>query len=107
MHSFASSDKQDGAKLLSGTDSARYLMPNIGDEFTLTFAAPPQAAATMRSLFVKTRGYYDLHVPGGRPEQSALIANLMTTPDAIAKYSLRHYLDVIQESASNGIRQAH
>ncbi|MGH7624962.1 MAG: hypothetical protein ACREOJ_06570, partial [Gemmatimonadaceae bacterium] len=47
---------------LARADGRYYVMPNSGDYGYVTFAAPPQAAGTTRTVFAHTRGYYRLHL---------------------------------------------
>jgi hypothetical protein len=72
------------ARDLQGTDvlpdlvasDDRYLaMPNVGDTADLTFRVPPRRPGSARAVFLHSRGYYKLHLPGtGEPDTRMLDA---------------------------------
>jgi hypothetical protein len=74
-------------------DGAFYVMPERGDWADLSFAVPRQAVNRERSIFLKTTGYYELHIDRSQPPQTALIDSILRNPGSIAEYSTQKYLD--------------
>ena len=97
----ATNSKANVEKQLSESDSNSYDMPNIGDRVELTCPAPPIKQGLKRSIFAKTRGFYDLHLPEGQPENREMIDLLTTKPGAIADYSAKRYFEWISSQAMN------
>ncbi len=78
------------AEILS-SDNSYYEMPNIGDQGTIAFKAPPAKAGLKRTVFLHARGYYQLHLDEtGRSDPATLIW-IMTTPDAAARFAGMRY----------------
>lgn len=83
-------DKTQGdvTALLSAPDGERYVMPRVGDEATLEFAAPAEVPGLTRTIFLDTRGYYEVKIDEHRPENTALIKRFLSEPGAIVDYAL-------------------
>jgi hypothetical protein len=82
--------KQDVLALFERADDRRYIMPEVGDHFEVSFPVPTQTPGTQRKLFLKSRGYYDLHLPQGRPENQATLTRLAKRGE-IGKYTLQRF----------------
>lgn len=76
---------------LASIDKQYQVMPEVGDQFYLSFRVPEKPAGLQRSLFLKTSGYYQIVTDQSRPEQTALIKKMMEQPGAIVAYSLQEY----------------
>ena len=76
---------------LAAADDRYYGMPNTGDYGFVTFAVPPLAASTSRTVFAHARGYYRLHLEPTTPPDSARLAQLFGTPDAAAMFAAEQY----------------
>lgn len=87
MATAESSTGADTKNILAQSDSIRYDMPDVGDWFKMSFKSPPLKAGTVRSLFMKTRGYYDIHLPSGNPENTNKISEILKNKGEILKYS--------------------
>ncbi len=84
------------ARDLQGTDvlpdliaiDDRYVaMPDVGDTVNLTFRAPSRHAGAERVVFLHSRGYYKLHLPGtGEPDTKTLEA-IENVPGAGARFA--------------------
>jgi hypothetical protein len=70
----------------------RYLaMPNIGDTADLTFVAPALKEGEDRAVFLHSRGYYKLHLPGtGEPDKKTLQA-FEKVPGSAARFAADEY----------------
>jgi hypothetical protein len=84
------SGKEISAFLFSN-DSSYYIMPNAGDWFKIEFAVTEAVAGMQRSLFLKSNGFYDIHLNKNRPEQTALLYAIGLIPGKIIEYSLQSY----------------
>lgn len=83
---------RDITALLRSTDDRNYTMPEVGNQCLLRFPAPVQAEGTERTLYLRTSGYYNLHLPKDAPEQTALLRELGMKPGKIVAYSLERYV---------------
>jgi len=91
----ASAEDQHGkdiSKILSSTDNNYLMLPAVGDWAKVTFEQPPQKKGTKRSIFLKTTGYYEIHISKDKPEQAQLIRDLLERPGMIVEYSMDEYL---------------
>jgi hypothetical protein len=72
---------------LVAIDDRYVAMPNVGDTANLTFRAPPAKAGTERAVFLHSRGYYKLHLPGtGEPDTKTLQA-IENVPGTAARFA--------------------
>jgi len=85
-------DSVDVTSLLSTVDGQRYVMPCVGDEAKLEFAAPEMQTAGSRSVFLDMRGYYHAHIDKTQPEQKRLIDELARNKGRIVEYSMDLYM---------------
>jgi hypothetical protein len=77
----------DRLSQIAAVDNLYYDMPNIGNRGYVSFKAPPARPNMKRTVFLHTRGYYQLHLDGtGRPNNEAL-TRIMTIPEAAARFS--------------------
>jgi len=86
---------QEGTDLttaLSKIDGKYYSMPDSTCTANINFEAIPQKEKTNRSLFLKTTGYYDIHLKKDKPEQTELIEKILSTPGLILEISMKEYV---------------
>ena len=83
----------DISKALRTVDRSYYEMPTAQNEATLTFVAPPFRPGLARSLFLRTSGYYKLHLDKNQEPQTDLLSQLNATPGAIVRYSTQRYME--------------
>ncbi|MEJ2111112.1 MAG: hypothetical protein P8Z37_14615, partial [Acidobacteriota bacterium] len=77
----------DRLSQISVKDDSYYDMPDIGNRGYVSFNAPPRRPGMNRTVFLHTRGYYQLHLDGrGQPDLDVL-NRIMTVPDSAARYS--------------------
>jgi hypothetical protein len=81
----------DISALLISNDSSYYIMPNVGDWFKIEFAATEPVRGMHRSLFLKSNGFYDIHLNKDQPEQTALLYEIGLMSGKIIEYSLHTY----------------
>lgn len=89
----AATDHQgrDVSGRLRAADGTRYAMPVTGDWAELLFPAPPASPGLARSVFAHTRGYYRLNLPATGEPRSAVLQQLVNTPDAAARLAAEEY----------------
>ena len=68
-------------------------MPRVGDSFNLSFKATEAAPGMERALFLRSTGYYELHIDQSRPEQTEFIRTALNNPGTIARYAMEQYLN--------------
>jgi hypothetical protein len=70
----------------------RYLaMPNIGDTADLTFHVPPKRAGTDRTIFLRSRGYYKLHIAATGDPDTKTLQEIENVPGAAARYAANQF----------------
>lgn len=89
-------DGNDLCKTLNTIDGDYHEMPEIGNYADIWFDVPPQKKGTERTLYLKTNGYYEIHLKKDKPEQIELIEKIMNTPGLIVKYAMDEYLKTIK-----------
>ena len=77
--------------IISKIDRNYYIMPEVGNWLKLRFSAIDEEPVGLRSLYLKTTGYYRLHLPEGRTEQTELISQMHREQGAILRYSYNEY----------------
>ncbi|MBK8552291.1 MAG: hypothetical protein IPL53_14990 [Ignavibacteria bacterium] len=94
---FAKNEK--GADLmtaLSAADGYYYDMPDSTSTANLEFEKTGYAENMSMSLYLKTTGYYDIHLKKDKPEETELIENIYSTPGLIVEISLNEYVKKIK-----------
>ena len=90
--------------LLSENDGEYYEMPTTEYWADLVFEAPKLKNNMSRSVFVKSSGYYKIHVdPVGEP-QTDLVNYMIKTPGAYGQYTLKK-LDSYVNSAISQLNE--
>jgi hypothetical protein len=87
----AASMDTDIASLLAAADGRYHPMPEVGDAFTLRFSAPPAVAGLERTVFLRTTGYYEIHVPPDLPDRTLELVTMASTPGGMTRYALHLY----------------
>lgn len=85
-------DETEISDSLRASDSHYYRMPKVGNWAKLEFDAPVQPDGTKRTVFLKTSGYYQLHLAKNQPEQTQRIRELSTTPGAIVQFAKEKFV---------------
>ncbi|MBK8552288.1 MAG: hypothetical protein IPL53_14975 [Ignavibacteria bacterium] len=86
----------DVKALLSGTDGSYYSMPEMTNFAKIEFDAPAPDKSMKRSLFLKTTGYYNIHLKKDKPEQAELMEKIFSTPGLILEISMDEYFKRMQ-----------
>ena len=85
------SEGRDVLPALRATDGEYYAMPATGDHGYVTFRAPPARTGSARTVFLHTRGYYQLHLmERGTPDVATLL-RITEEPDAAARLAAERF----------------
>jgi hypothetical protein len=85
------SDGRDVLAELSAADDHYYAMPTTADRAIVSFRAPAPRPGTERSVFLHTRGYYQLHLDERNAPAVAELQRIETQPDAAARLAAERY----------------
>lgn len=83
---------RDIRKAIVSDDSDYHVMPSIGDQAELIFEALPQVQGMQRSLILKIKGYYDIHLDAKGKPQLAMIDRLQKEPGFVVQHAFKEYL---------------
>jgi len=83
----------DITSILKNADRKYYDMPDTMCTANIYFKAPAQLDGYERTIFLKTTGYYDIHLKKDNPEQTVLLEKILLNPGYIVKYSLEQYIE--------------
>ncbi len=78
---------------LKASDDRYYSMPYTTDRAEIRFAAPPEEAGLSRTLFLHSRGWYQLHLRNSAEPNLAAIEKLMTQPGASAQFAADRFAE--------------
>ncbi|RKY95054.1 MAG: hypothetical protein DRQ01_00775, partial [Ignavibacteriae bacterium] len=84
-------NNEDIIKTLSSKNDDYHAMPQVGDYFLAEFDALPEAEGLNRTIFLKTTGYYELHLPKDQPMQKQTLYDIVNIPGEVVKYAMRLY----------------
>jgi hypothetical protein len=76
---------------LESIDQSYYVMPEVGDWGEVCFPVPVQREGMVRSVYLETTGYYELHLRKDLPNRMAQLFYVWTHPGEIVKTSLEEY----------------
>ncbi|MFC2085289.1 hypothetical protein ACFLS9_09545, partial [Bacteroidota bacterium] len=80
-------------ELISFRDGNYYIMPEVGNYFYLNFDAPSYNSLLKRTIFLKSYGYYKIHLSKDQPIQTKLLFDIATFPGKIVNYSLEKFME--------------
>lgn len=85
---------QDGLDLkdqLKVKDNNYVIMPTVGDYFEATFSSLSEESKKNTSYYLKSNGYYEIHVDKTKPFQLNTLTRFVTDPGFIVRYSNEIY----------------
>src|ERR1700687_390742 len=89
-----SAQDQDGRNvlpLLLKEDDLTLDMPEPGQVTALIFDAPPQTPGTKRSVFAKTRGWYEVHLRAAERAEAQNLPRIATEPGYVVQRALAEF----------------
>jgi hypothetical protein len=81
------SDGRDILPDLASADDRYYPMPGITDSAEITFLAPRRKPQMERTVFLHTRGWYQLHLRNNSEPDNATFGRIMTVPGAAVQFA--------------------
>jgi len=84
-------DENDILQILLSTDDNYHIMPKVGDYFLAEFDAPLKSDDSDRTVFLKSTGFYEIHLSKDKPIQSQSLYEIGFIPGKIVEYSLEKY----------------
>jgi hypothetical protein len=97
---------KDVREELNATDKKYHDMPEIGNAFDLQFDAPENFSKKTCEVFLKTNGWYEINTDKTKPEQTALLYEIMNTPGRIIEYSIQLYKQNLKELTELKLKQS-
>ncbi len=86
-----SSSGADELAALAANDAQYYSMPDTSERAELRFPAPPPRPGMVRTVFLHSRGWYELHLgTQGEPDATA-VNEIFSVPDAAARFAAREF----------------
>ncbi|MBN1567725.1 MAG: hypothetical protein JXA73_07745 [Acidobacteria bacterium] len=92
------SEARDRLPQIARIDDSYYDMPNLGDHGYLSFKAPARESGLNRTIFLHTRGYYQIHLNSSGKADSSLLTRIMAIPDTAARLSGLRYAEWQQQA---------
>jgi hypothetical protein len=90
--SAVTAERNDVRTALEEHDQSYHIMAEVDDRVELSFPAPPAPEASMRrTVFVRTAGYYDIHLERRGIPKYATLARFRRSGKAMLEYSSRAY----------------
>jgi hypothetical protein len=78
---------------LASADDRYYPMPDSTDQAELTFPAPARKAGQDRTVFLHSRGWYQLHLRDTSPPDLATFGKLLTVPGASVQFAADRFTE--------------
>ena len=91
ISSARSSSRADALAALAATDEQYYSMPDMNERAELRFPAPPPKPGMQRTVFLHTRGWYELLLPAQGTPDTAALHEIYTVPDAAVRLAAREF----------------
>ncbi|HUI55368.1 MAG TPA: hypothetical protein VLY04_10375 [Bryobacteraceae bacterium] len=76
---------------LAASDGLYYSMPDMSESAEMRFPAPPPMPAMTRTIFLHSRGWYELHLTGRGEADTAALNEIYAKPDAAARFAAREF----------------
>jgi hypothetical protein len=86
-------DHKDVLGDLAAIDDRYYPMPDMTDRAEITFLAPPRKPGAKRTIFLHSRGWYQLHLSGAGEPDNATFFKLTSVPGAPARFAADRFAE--------------
>lgn len=93
MQSARTWDGKDVRAAMATVDDEYYSMPELSDRAEVVFPAPPRQAGLDRSVFLHTRGWYQLHLKADGAPDRETVTQISTTPDGAARFAANYFVE--------------
>jgi hypothetical protein len=88
--------KNDISNDIFATDKNYYVMPVTGNRCSLQFDVPYNYSRETSSLFLKTSGWYEIHLDKTADKNDAMLNKIMNVSGSIIEYTLSLYYQQLQ-----------
>jgi hypothetical protein len=78
---------------LAAADDRYYPMPNDTDQADVTFRAPPRKGGQDRTVFLHSRGWYQLHLRDNGAPDLATFSKILTVPGAAVEFAADRFAE--------------
>ncbi len=92
-NSARTSEGKDILQDLAAADDRYYPMPDMTDQAEVTFPAPPRKAGTERTVFLHSRGWYQLHLRNQGPPDLTTFNKILTVPGAAVQFAADRFTE--------------
>jgi hypothetical protein len=92
-NSARTSEGKDVLQDLAVADDRYYPMPDVTDQAELTFPAPPRKAGSERTVFLHSRGWYQLHLRNQGPPDLTTFNKILTVPGAAVQFAADRFTE--------------
>ncbi len=86
---------------LRGSDRIYHEMPKVGESFELVFDAPQDFDKSKCDIYLKTSGWYEIHLDKSKAPRADLLQKFAAEPGSVLKYSaellLKEYTKQVRE----------
>jgi hypothetical protein len=76
---------------LLASDNRYYRMPSTDDRAEIRFNAPPEKPGLKRTIFLHSRGWYQLHLNTEHEPDAAALDSIFNHPDGAASFAAKEY----------------
>jgi hypothetical protein len=90
-NSARTSDGKDISQDLAASDQRYHAMPDMTDQAEVTFRAPTRKAGQDRTVFLHSRGWYQLHLSANGAPDLATFNKILTVPDAGVQFAAERF----------------
>lgn len=91
MRSATTWDGRDVRAEMAAVDDRYYRMPELVDRAEVVFPAPARTPGTERTVFLHTRGWYELHLQAEGPPEAATVAQISNVPDGAVRFAADYF----------------
>jgi hypothetical protein len=78
---------------LAAADERYYPMPDVTDQADVTFPAPARKTGQDRTVFLHSRGWYQLHLRDNSAPDLATFSKILTVPGAAVQFAADRYAE--------------
>ncbi len=83
----------DISRIINKNDENYYEMPETGNSFQMEFEAPSLPADMVRTVFLKSSGYYKIHIPKDKEADYTKLYEIGMVPGSIVSWSFDKYIE--------------
>ncbi len=93
----------DISEIIGKDDESYYEMPETGNSFDIECNAPEPRPDMIRTVFLKSSGYYKIHLPKDNPADYAKLYEIGMVPGSIVNWSYDKYIEWWKSSGAAAV----